>query len=79
MLLKDKDSISNIDRLLKICDIYNPHTFEYADNETDGTWLYDALSLPLKEELDKAKTYQDRLNTYAIVEYLWAPISIADC
>lgn len=76
---KDTESMSNIDRLLEICDIYNPRTFEYADNETDITWLYDALSLPLKEELDRAKTYQDKLNVYAIVEYLWAPIRIVDC
>jgi len=71
---KNVKPISNIDRLLEICDIYNPRTFEYADNETDGTWLYHALPIPLGEELARAKTYQDKLNVYAIVEYLWAPI-----
>ena len=70
--------MSNIDRLLKICNIYNPHTFEYAANETNGIWLYDALSIPLKEELSKAKTYQEKLNVYAVAEYLWAPVNVVD-
>lgn len=70
--------MSNVDRLIEICNSYNPPTFEYADNDTNGIWLYHALSIPLKEELDRARTYRDKLNVYAIVDYLWVPVNILD-
>lgn len=68
-----------IDRLIQISDVYNPYTYKLADNDNnDVTWLYKAVSLPLKEELDKARTPQERQYVQAIVDYMWTPLCPAD-
>ena len=68
-----------IDRLIQISDVYNPYTYKLADNDNnDVTWLYKAVSLPLKEELDKARTPQERQYVQAIADYMWTPLCPAD-